>query len=362
MNARNSLKRLTVHHYAVACLLIGLIWSGVNTWLIVPISLDAADGTSFALLNELAVKIGTTHFDQIARLWKSLQVNIYATLLVTIFCLYAVPWLAKSKEVKRFDHLSVVAFLWAFATLVHQGYMVALADDTPMTLAAVWVLFHPNCLRGFVTLLVIQFASFTLQMPNMSNHSVFLWIAIISIFLCLVRLQVYGKNNPVSRTQMYSDIAKVLRAELILLYIIATVAKINWTYMDPDLSSCVALLDLLRDRIDMFPDSIYTRLAVIYGSILAELSIPVFLLFTRTRRFGLWFGWTFHLFLGIAGYGDFPSVVFLFYSLFTPDDFPARLHAVYREFPTFRKITFNGFKLNHSVCRAKDGVFFYDVQ
>ncbi len=342
MYAHDFLKRLTVHHYFIACLLIALIWTGINAWLIVPVSLGAADGTSFALLNEWAVKIGTNHFDQIARLWKSLQVNIYATLFVTAFCLYAVPWLAKSEEGNRFDHLSVVAFLWAFATLVHQGhmgYMVALADDTPMTLAAVWVLFHPNCLRGFVILLIIQFASFTLQMPNVSNHTVFLWIAIISVLLCLARLQLHEKSNPVSRTHMYSDIAKVLRVELILLYIIATVAKINWTYMDPDLSSCVALLDLLRERIDIFPDSIYTRFAVIYGSLLAELSLPAFLLFSRTRKFGLLFGWTFHLFLGIAGYGDFSSVVFLFYSLFTPNDFPARLNSVYKEFPTFRKIT-----------------------
>lgn len=336
------LKLLTPFQVSLLCGVSATLWYGLAHFVIEPMAANVVGGSGIPAFNAIATRVDSSKSAQISALWTSFQINVYTALFVTAFCFYAIPWLTRTREGKRFDHLSILAFLWAFTTLVHQGhmgYMNGLSDDTAMTLAAIWVLFRPSCLGSFVVLLVVQFVSFTLQMPNIPNHPVFMGIGIISILICMARLQVLFKGMPLSRDQIYRDISMVLRIELILLYLVATVAKLNWSYIDPEISSAVALLDLLRERIGVIPDTSLVRWSVIYLSLLSEAIIPLFLLFARTRNAGLWYGWFFHLVLGVTGYLDFSSVVFLYYVLFTSEDFPHRLKQLYRQSPAFQKVT-----------------------
>jgi len=75
----------------------------------------------------------------------------------------------------------------------------------------------------------------------MVNHSVVMALSNLSILLCMAAQLV--KRREVEAPDLYSGMAPVLRANLVLLYIYATVCKVNEGFLDPELSCAATMLE-----------------------------------------------------------------------------------------------------------------------
>ena len=221
------------------------------------------------------------------------------------------------------------AFLLAVATVFHEA---VLGDWRPthvtVTLAAVWVMLRPSSLTRFLVLVATQLIVFVDDLPEVANHWLVLSITNVTVLAYLAWAAITRRDWPISGGQLYRRLAPVLRLGVILVYLFAALAKMNHGFMD-EVNGCARVL-----ADDVFAwtftppgmDQIAPVLAV--ATIVIELSIPVALIFRRTRLLAVFVGIGFHTMLAVAGHAPFSGFAFVFYWLFLPDDMPERLARV----------------------------------
>lgn len=234
------------------------------------------------------------------------------------------------------DRLDLLTLLWALAILFHQSKAGSLTDGrwhhAILTIAAARVLLRPGDLRGFAALLACQVASVAIDLPVASNHWVFVFVTSIAMLLVLAGQFVRGRGR-VDRAEFLGVVLPMLRLEVVLLYAFVTLAKLNWDFLDPDLSVGAEMYRWLTIRLPLLPSGRLASEAAIHATLAIEGFLPVLLAVRRTRMAGLALGWAFHLLLGFNGYHDFSSVMFAFYVAFLPDDFVARLSRGLERYP-----------------------------
>ena len=113
----------------------------------------------------------------------------------------------------------------------------------------------------------------------------------------------------------FHQVAPVMRVAVVLVYWWATLQKLNWDYLNPEVS-CAAVLH--RDIAGYFPflslpTGAWGLHAAVWGSLLFEFGIPVLLLLPRTRFVGFIAAVWFHLWLSLhrhPGIYSFSSLIF----------------------------------------------------
>lgn len=120
----------------------------------------------------------------------------------------------------------------------------------------------------------------------------------------------------------------VLAVQLLLVYAVAAVAKMNTGFFDPSLSCAATMVSRLPWSHLSFFDGSWKVVASIWGTTAVEVTLPVLLAVRRSRMLGLVVGGAFHAVLALTGNVPFSALALALYVAFLPSDTPTRLRAL----------------------------------
>ena len=228
--------------------------------------------------------------------------------------------------------LSVFSGLWAVAILFHYAaYPNGLIGIIPtvMMLAAVWVLFRPASLIRFLTMVALQVAAVAYAYPSgVSNHWLFAAFLNLAILLAAGVL-VLSRRDRLTPADLFLTFAPAGRAALLVLYFFAVLHKLNWDFLNPEVSCATTLYGEIATAYAL-PAPGWFLGALPTLTLVVELAIPLLLIIPKTRVAGVLLGVCFHAALATSPahtYSDFSSTVYAGYFLFLPYDFVGSLRA-----------------------------------
>lgn len=213
---------------------------------------------------------------------------------------------------------TLFAFLWCAAILFHQLYQgrFAVLDGTALlSLAAVWALLRPASLPRFAVLLAVHVAVVGAEMPRVSNHWLLAGITSLGLLLALTPALLRGRRPDAAAL---SAVLGSVRPQILLLYVMVTLAKLNSGFLDPDGSCGSEHYRRLAGSLAPLPTAPWAIWSAIVGTLLIEGALPLLLFLRRTRLLAMAMGWVFHGMLGFNGYWDFSSVAAAYYAAFAP--------------------------------------------
>lgn len=223
------------------------------------------------------------------------------------------------------QRLTVFAFLWACQALVHQDFY---SDWQTEHLPAGWILtafvlatlIRPSSLWMFAGMLISSIVYNVWKWPFVVNHILVESLINLTILSAIARTLISARGtrprvSDESREAIYDRFAPVVMVMLILVYYFAFVAKLNWDFINPEVSCVVVMYgDLLR-RFPFLPDAEHAGGMVIASTLVVEAAIPLLLTFRRTRYIGVLVGVPFHLVLGLVGHRTFSALAFALYGM-----------------------------------------------
>lgn len=169
-------------------------------------------------------------------------------------------------------------------------------------------------LRPSIRLLIgasgLVVASFVLEMPFTGNH--WLLAALVAAAVLVSR-----GNEPVFQP--------AVRWILLIFYGFAAFAKLNSGFFDPSVSCAPFYVNQSLNSFGLQSIGLTSPVAIasVWVTVVAELSIPVLLVFRRTRYLGLVLGTSFHTFVSFdldQHFYDFTAVLLPLFWLFVPDE------------------------------------------
>jgi hypothetical protein len=211
---------------------------------------------------------------------------------------------------------TLFAFLWCAAILFHQLYQgrFALLDGTAaLTLAALWALLRPASPTRLAVLLAVQVVVVGAEMPRVSNHWLLAGITSLGLLLALAPSLLRGRRPDAATLD--AALGSV-RVQILLLYALVTLAKLNSGFLDPVGSCGAEHYRRLAGSLAPLPTAPWAIGSAIAGTLLIEGSLPLLLFLRRTRPLAMGAGWVFHGMLGFNGYWDFSSVAAAYYAAF----------------------------------------------
>ncbi|MBC8353581.1 MAG: hypothetical protein H8E66_16400 [Planctomycetes bacterium] len=223
------------------------------------------------------------------------------------------------------NRLTVFAFLWACQALVHQDFY---SDWQLEHLPIGWILtgfilatlIRPSSIWLFSGMLVSSIVYNVLKWPFVVNHILVESLINATILAAIASSLIVseGKRWHISnkcRESIYDRFAPVVMVMLILVYYFAFIAKLNWDFVNPEVSCVVVMYgDLLR-RFPFLPSAEQAGGMTIASTLVVEAAIPLLLTFRRTRYFGVLVGVPFHIVLGLVGHRTFSALAFALYGL-----------------------------------------------
>lgn len=226
--------------------------------------------------------------------------------------------------------------LWCAAILFHQLYQGRFAVPDPtwlLSFAALWSLLRPASLPRFAAVLALQVLTVAAEMPRVSNHWLLSGITGLGLLLFLAPPLLRGRTPPPDALR--AALGSV-RAQLVLLYVFATLAKLNAGFFDPA-GSCGAE-HYRRLAGSVLPGAPWAIWAAIVGTLLIEAGLPLLLIVRRTRPLAFALGWAFHGMLGFNGYWDFSSVAAAYYAAFAPPELLAAARGSFAGRPRLQQL------------------------
>lgn len=195
------------------------------------------------------------------------------------------------------------AALLAGAMLIHQLWWtgpVVWHPHSAIVLAALWVLGRPSSERRFLVLAATTTVVLVPDLLRVSDHR------LLVLAVCVSALVLAATRRPLA------GLAPSMRAEAVLLYAAAALAKLNGDFLDPatsDAASMVLRLPLAAE---------WTVQPAIVATVAVEAALAVLLAVPRTRRWGVVLGLGFHAVLALAGNVPFAAVMAALYVAFVP--------------------------------------------
>ncbi len=127
--------------------------------------------------------------------------------------------------------------------------------------------------------------------------------------------------------------APIIRAGVVIMYFWAGLQKLNWDYINPDIS-CAAKLhtEIAAYFGSLIPTTGWALHGAIWGSYAFEFGIPLLLIFRRTRLIGFTAAVLFHLWLSIhpaAGIFSYSSIILALLSLFLPSSWGNEIQSIW---------------------------------
>lgn len=224
---------------------------------------------------------------------------------------------------------NIFTILWSIATLFHMAYAGVFdmkLNYSLLTLAALFVIYRPGSVPGFIILILLQLYDIFFLMPGVNNHWLFTCFVNITILTVLVHLFLKYRSFTIDAGSWYQQFAPIVRIEVLILYFYAVFHKLNSDFFNPSVSCATELLKY--QNLPFVPLTSEIFVASGYFTVIIETVIPLLLVFKRTRKPGLLIGVVFHSILAYSsynGYFDFSSMMFALYFLFTGPDFAVYL-------------------------------------
>ncbi|MDQ3091602.1 MAG: HTTM domain-containing protein [Actinomycetota bacterium] len=245
---------------------------------------------------------------------------------------------APRSEVETTDSrwlFGLFALLFALSLVLHQvrwfGFEV-FSVHFLVVVAALWCAVRPTSVPRFLTMLAAEVFSVSLDMPDVGSHTLLVLVSAACIVAFAGWTALRTRRLPDAGT-LFARIAPFLRVQLLLVYAVAAVAKMNTDFFDGAASCAVALSGQVAWFDPSLLDGAWRIAPAIWGTLAIEVSLPVLLAVRRTRMLGLAVGGAFHLILALAGNVPFSAVAVALYVVFLPTDVPSRLRALSAERP-----------------------------
>jgi hypothetical protein len=132
------------------------------------------------------------------------------------------------------------------------------------------------------------------NMPTIPNHVMLEGSINVTILLALLVAMVRERTLLVAPETLFRLFAPPARVQIILLYLIAVLHKMNHDFFDIEWSAVTWILIDVRDRFPV-PESPVFVFAMITIAMLFEVVIPILFMFKRTRLAGILAGLLFHV-------------------------------------------------------------------
>lgn len=212
-----------------------------------------------------------------------------------------------------------------FALTIAVGLLLHLTSTTDwfrspahlaVTLSALATIVRPNGRWPIVLLSISEVATWAVEMPRAFNHTTL--FALVLVAVPVVVLTNRGKQG----ASLEDGLFPYVRVAVYALFGFAVLHKLNHDFLGADWSCAVEHAETFLARMPLLPgaelDSLRGFLAP--ATLLAEASIPVLLLFTRTRAIGIAVALAFHAAMGLNGHWAFSAPALALYVPFLPAD------------------------------------------
>lgn len=217
--------------------------------------------------------------------------------------------------------LSIFCTCIAVINLLDRNYY-----DTPLWLELIWIaanlyfLFRNRTAKGFYFLSLAQICLSIINMPAIGNHILFQ--TLVNLYLVLTWSINWFRNKkfPVFNDSLDNFIISDLRHLLLALYFFATFQKLNWDYLDPQVSCAGKMFGFVFENTLPFLPSVNNNILnilLIYSSLFIEGIAPLMLLSKKFKKIGFILLLLLHLFLG-SYIIDFNFLCLSFILLFLP--------------------------------------------
>ncbi len=230
---------------------------------------------------------------------------------------------------------TLFAALLAAAVLFHQaqlGDWKVFSIEVLVSLAAIFCLLRPSDPRRLLLLLSVHLVVAVVEMPFNVNHWLLLVFVDVTVLIA-VGIGLLRGRRVLDRGSLYLGIAPTVRAMVLLVYFFAAIAKLNDSFLDEEISCGTHMLQTIFQTGPLQIDASPLNPLGIWGTIAIELTIPLLLLFRRTRLLGVLVGGGFHFTLFVEGHMPFSGFALAFYALFIPDDIPDRFDRLVERYP-----------------------------
>jgi hypothetical protein len=231
---------------------------------------------------------------------------------------------------------TLFAALLSAAVLFHQvqlGDWEIFSLHAIVSLAAIFCLLRPSDPRRLLLLLSAHLVVVLVEMPFNVNHWLLLAFVDVTVLIAVGIGLLRRDRSALAPASLYRGIAPTVRAMVLLVYFFAAIAKVNDSFLDEEISCGTHMIQVLFHLGPLNIDSSPLNPLGIWGTIAIELTIPLLLLFRRTRVLGVLVGGAFHFSLFVEGHMPFSGFALAFYALFLPDDMPERFDRLVAQQP-----------------------------
>ena len=219
------------------------------------------------------------------------------------------------------------ALLLAFALILHQLWWDGFEVRSPhflVILAVLWTVLRPTSVVRFLTMIAMEVFAVALDMPDVGSHTLLLLVSGVGLLTWVALFALRTQRLPDAGV-LFEQIAPFFAVQLLLVYAVAAVAKLNTGFFDPDISCAAAMSGRLPwSHLSILAGS-WTVVASIWGTVVTEVALPILLTVRRSRMVGLVLGGVFHAVLGLVGNVPFSALALAFFVAFLPPDTPSRL-------------------------------------
>jgi hypothetical protein len=219
--------------------------------------------------------------------------------------------------------------MWAVAALLHLVGNQSVATPTATLLLGAGIaiaLLRPSRPWAIVPLAVAQLASAWMEAPVLGNH--WLVAALVALAALLVIARRVVTRVPLDGGSTMGDLAPVARWTLLGFYAFAAFAKLNSDFFDPAVSCATFYFNESTRSIGLESLQLggagWLQWVVVISTAAIELSIPLLLLWRRTRRWWVLVALIFHVVLALDlahQFYDFSSMLAALFVLFLPAGF-----------------------------------------
>ncbi|MBT8208274.1 MAG: HTTM domain-containing protein, partial [Acidimicrobiia bacterium] len=220
-------------------------------------------------------------------------------------------------------HFTAFAFFLAVFVLSHNFVLAEWSLGSfhvAASVAAMWTALRPSSRPRLLALAVLWVLSVVREAPVLQNHTLVFFVIFTLVPVALVVLASRGRSLRV--VSLYEMMAPAARVALVLVYLFAALAKMNESFLDPDVSSAVAFYGQLVRRLPLVPYWAWLETPVLIGTIVLELGLPAMLLWRRSRAAAFLLGLVFHTALAAIGHAPFTAAAVVLYWAFVPSDLP----------------------------------------
>lgn len=187
-----------------------------------------------------------------------------------------------------------------------------------VVLAAFVVLARPTSVARLTAMLGALAVSVGADLPAVGSHR-FLELVVAAAVLARVSVTTLRTRRLPSSAEVAAAVGPFLRLAVVVVYLVAALAKLNTSFLDPATSGAAPMV---RPVLGADPALVGAAIA---ATVVVEAALPVLLVVRRTRLVGLVVGTGFHVVLALAGNVPFSAVVLALYVAFLPVDTAARL-------------------------------------